>query len=97
MNKKQEIKTFHARRQIAACKEIIEDIKNKEYRDASVLIRFYLNDSRFIWYKDINSIIEDQISNLFIDIEQGFKNNYTIGFFEHIIEELEFDIKNGYL
>ena len=73
------------------------DIKTGNYRNASVLIRFYLNDSRFIWYKDINSIIDDQISNLFIDIEDNFKNNYTIGFFKHIIEELEWDLKHDYL
>jgi len=75
--------------QIKLCEEIIKAIKTGQYREASVLIRYYLNDKSFIWYKDINSIIQDQISNLFIDIEQNFKNNYTINFFEGIIKELE--------
>ena len=82
-----------ARHQIKVCKYIIEDIEKGNYRNASVLIRFYLNDSSFIWYKNIDSIIQDQISNLFLDIEQEFKNNYTIGFFKHIISELEYEIK----
>ena len=82
-----------AKHQIKICNDIIEDINAGNYRNASVLIRFYLNNSSFIWYKNIDSIIQDQISNLFLDIEQEFKNNYTIGFFKHIISELEFDIK----
>ena len=82
--------------QIKECKRIIEAINNGEYREASVLIRFYLNDASFIWYKDINSIINDQISNLFFDIETDFKKDTTRGFFKHIIAELEWDLKNGY-
>lgn len=82
--------------QIKICNDIIKDIETGQYRNASVLIRFYLNNSSYSWYKDINSIIQDQISNLFIDIEQDFKNNYTIEFFKQIISELKFDIENGY-
>ena len=90
--------TIHdAKRQINICEKIIKDIKNGNYRNASVLIRFYLNDKSYYWYKNIDSIIQDQISNLFIDIETGFKENYTIGFFQHIIDELKYDIKTGYI
>lgn len=83
------------RRQISVIEDIIKDIQTGNYRNASVLIRFYLNDKRFYWYKDINSIINDQISNLFIDIEQGFKKNYTVEFFTRIKEELEYDLKHN--
>ena len=78
--------------QIKICEDIIKDIKTGNYRNASILIRFYLNDSGFKWYKDINSIIQDQISNLFYDIETNFKKNLTVGFFEHIISGLNWDI-----
>lgn len=82
-----------AKHQIYICNKIIKDINAGNYRNASVLIRFYLNDSSYYWYKNIDSIIQDQISNLFLDIEQEFKNNYTVGFFQHIISELEYEIK----
>ena len=86
-----------AKRQINICKKIINRIKSGQYHDASILIRYYLNDNAFYWYKKIESIINDQISNLFLDIEQDFKNNYTIDFFNGIIDGLIFDIKNGYI
>ena len=81
--------------QIKECKRVIKAIKKGEYKEASILIRYYLNDASFIWYKDINSIIDDQITNLFFDIETDFKKNLTIRFFEGIINELKYDIENG--
>lgn len=79
--------------QIAVCYKIIKAIETNQYREASVLIRFYLNDNNYLWYKNVESIINDQINNLFIDIEQEFKNNYTVDFFKKIISELKFEIE----
>ena len=84
-------------RQINVCNKIINRIKSGQYLDASILIRYYLNNNGYKWYKNIDSIINDQLSNLFLDIEQEFKNNYTIDFFNGIIKGLLFDIKHGYL
>ena len=78
------------KRQIAVCYKLIAAIENKEYREASILIRFYLNDKSYLWYKNIESIINDQISNLFYDIETG--NNNTIEFFKNQIDGLKFNI-----
>jgi len=83
--------------QINVCKKIIKAIKAGEYHEASVLIRYYLNDKSYVWYKNVEFIIENQISNLFIDIETNFKKNYTINFFEGIIQEIEYEIKTGNL
>ena len=82
------------KRQINACKEIIESINEKDYYNASILIRFYLNDNNFIWYKNIQYIIEDQISNLFLDIQDDFKKDRVTNFFKNMIDETKWIIDN---
>ena len=82
--------------QIKQCKGIVEAIKKGNYMDASIRIRYNLNAERFVWYKDIESIINDQITNLFFDIENNFEKNLTIDFFEHLISEMKWDIEHGF-
>ena len=64
------------RRQASECDKICQRIAEKDYHDASILIRYYLNDSRFIWYKPIERIIENQITNLFYDITHNKTSCY---------------------
>lgn len=82
--------------QILACKDIIEAIQKGEYMDASIQIRNNLNDNSYNWYKPIENIIDNQITNLFYDIETNFKKNLTVDFFKRMIDEIKFDIENGY-
>lgn len=82
--------------QIKRCEDIVKAIKKGEYMDASIRIRNNLNDKRFVWYKNIDSIIDNQITNLFFDIENNFENNLTIKFFEHLISEMEWDIEHEF-
>ncbi len=77
-------------RQINRCKNIIDAIDAGNYHDASIQIRFNLNDSSYVWYKDPEFIKEDQISNLFIDIEENFKNDYCRDFFKRTIKKLQY-------
>ena len=76
MNQEEKIKelnaaAFYEIKKANCCKEIIESIEAGSYYNASIQIRFNLNHSKYNWYKDINSIIENQIGNLFYDIETG--------------------------
>ena len=72
-------------------KKIIEALEKEETREASILIRFYLNDKSYIWYKNVNNIIQDQITNLFYDVDAGnVKNGLCITFFKRQLKKLEF-------
>ena len=82
--------------QILECKDIIEAIQKGQYMDASIQIRNNLNDSNYSWYKPIEHIIDNQITNLFYDIETNFEKNLTVNFFKRMIDEVKFDIENGY-
>ena len=77
--------------QIKICEKIIKRIDEKNYHDASILIRYYLNDKSFSWYKPIENIIENQITNLFYDLTYG--TDLTREFFKHQIEKLKYDLQ----
>lgn len=80
--------------QIFVIKKIIESIKDGKYYNACTLILYDLNDSSYVWYKDIQHIIENQLQHLFLDIEEDFKNNYSIDFWERQITKLEGMLKH---
>lgn len=82
--------------QILACKDIIRAIEKGEYMDASIQIRNNLDDNSYNWYKPIENIIDNQITNLFYDIETNFKKNLTVDFFKRMIDEIKFDIEKEY-
>lgn len=84
---KAEIKKAQIWFQLRTIKELIKNIENKKYYNASIIIRFDLNDKSYIWYKDINSIIQDQISNLFYDIENN--TNISLDFWKRQQVKLE--------
>ena len=76
--------------QIKECKKIISSINSKNYYDAGIRILYNLNNNNYIWYKPVNSIIKDQITNLLFDIETNFKDDLTRTFFKRTIKKLEF-------
>jgi len=82
-----DVKTYKLNAQIAICNKIASEIGLGHYYNASILIRNYLNDNDYLWYKNVNNIIDNQISNLFYDIEH--KTNNTKLFFRRQIVKLE--------
>ena len=74
--------------QIKECEKIITAIENGKYHDAAVRIRYNLNDNSYLWYKDINAIIDNQLLNLFYDIEHG--TTLTVEFFKRTIIKLQY-------
>ena len=92
MIRSQELKAGRIMQQVNEIEKIITSIEAGKYHNASIQIRNNLNASYFEWYKDINSIIDNQISNLFYDIETG--KTLTLDFFKGQISELMYDYKN---
>lgn len=75
-----ESQAYYANKKADCCAEIIESIESGAYYNASIQIRFNLNHSKYNWYKGIQYIIDDQIGNLFYDIETG--SELTLDFFK---------------
>ena len=89
------IKPYYIKRQIMECKAIIKAIDNGKYHDASIRIRFNLDNNNYCWYKDVKYIIDNQITNLFYDIETNFKDDLTRNFFKRTIQKLTNILNTG--
>ena len=81
---------YNRQHQAKVCNKICQRIAQKDYHDASILIRYYLNDKSFNWYKPIERIIENQITNLFYDVTYHKTSCYE--FFNRQYKELQEEI-----